>query len=40
MNIFKTILLSDVDISNAFITLEPAKSQAKVEVAPLIQLRI
>ena len=37
MNIFKTLLLSAITLSSAFITLEPAKSQGKIEVTPLIQ---
>ena len=37
MNIFKPILLSAIALSSAFITLEPAKSQEKIEVIPLIQ---
>tara|TARA_Y100001968_G_C19077780_1_gene581527 strand:+ start:217 stop:645 length:429 start_codon:yes stop_codon:yes gene_type:complete len=37
MNIFKTFLLSSLAVSVAFITYEPAKSQEKIEVTPLIQ---
>ena len=37
MNIFKPILLSAIALSSAFITLEPGKSQEKIEVIPLIQ---
>ena len=37
MNIFKTILLSAIAISSVSIKLEPAKSQEKIEVTPLIQ---
>ena len=37
MNIFKPLLLSAIALSNAFITLEPAKSQEKIEVTTLIQ---
>ncbi len=37
MNIFKPILLSAIALSNAFINLEHAKSQEKIEVIPLIQ---
>ena len=37
MNIFKTLLLSAITLSSALITLEPAKSQGKIEVTPLIQ---
>ena len=37
MNIFKTILLTAITVSNAFITLEPTKSQERIEVTPLIQ---
>ena len=37
MNIFKPLLLSAIALSSAFITLEPAKSQGKIEVTPLIQ---
>jgi len=37
MNIFKPLLLSAIALSSAFITLEPAKSQEKIEVTPLIQ---
>ena len=32
MNIFKTLLLSAITLSSAFITLEPAKSQGEIEV--------
>ena len=37
MNIFKTLLLTIIAVSSAFITLEPTKSQEKIEVTPLIQ---
>ena len=37
MNIFKTLLLTAIALSSAFITLEPTKSQEKIEVTPLIQ---
>ena len=37
MNIFKTILLTAITVSNAFITVEPTKSQERIEVTPLIQ---
>ena len=37
MNIFKTLLLTAITLSSASITLEPAKSQGKIEVTPLIQ---
>ena len=37
MNILKSLLLSAIALSSAFITLEPAKSQEKIEVTPLIQ---
>ena len=37
MNIFKPLLLSAIALSSAFITLEPAKAQEKIEVTPLIQ---
>ena len=37
MNIFKTLLLTTKTLSSASITLEPAKSQGKIEVTPLIQ---
>ena len=37
MNIFKPFLLSTIALSSAFITLEPAESQEKIEITPLIQ---
>lgn len=37
MNIFKPLLLSTIALSSAFITLESAKSQEKIEVTTLIQ---
>ena len=37
MNIFKTFLLSAIAVSSAFITYEPAKSEERIEVSPLIQ---
>tara|TARA_B100000965_G_scaffold398550_1_gene416847 strand:- start:370 stop:798 length:429 start_codon:yes stop_codon:yes gene_type:complete len=37
MNIIKVLLLSLIGLSSAFITLEPAKTQEKIEVFPLIQ---
>ena len=37
MNIFKSLLLSAIALSSAFITLEPAQSQEKIEVTQLIQ---
>ncbi len=37
MNIFKTFLLSAIAVSSSFITVEPVKSQEKIEVTQLIQ---
>ena len=37
MNIIKTFSLSAIALSSAFITIEPAKTQEKIEVSPLIQ---
>ena len=37
MNMFKPLLLSAIALSGAFIPLESAKSQEKIEVTPLIQ---
>ena len=37
MNIFKTLFGIGIAVSSAFITLEPTKSQEKIEVTPLIQ---
>ena len=37
MNIFKTILLTAIAVSSVFITIEPAKSQEKIQVTSLIQ---
>ena len=37
MNIFKPLFLTAITLLSAFITLEPAKSQEKIEVTPLIQ---
>ena len=37
MNIFKTLLLTAIAVSSGFITIEPAKSQEKIEVTSLIQ---
>ena len=37
MNIFKAFLLTSITISSVFITLEPTKSQEKIEVTQLIQ---
>ncbi len=37
MNIFKPLFLTAITLSSAFITLETAKSQEKIEVTPLIQ---
>tara|TARA_Y100001968_G_C19280305_1_gene678884 strand:+ start:567 stop:995 length:429 start_codon:yes stop_codon:yes gene_type:complete len=37
MNISKTFLLSTIAVLSAFLTLEPAKSQEKIEVISLIQ---
>ena len=37
MNIFKLLLLSAIALSSAFTSLEPTKSQEKIEVTPLIQ---
>ena len=37
MNIFKPLILTTITLLSAFITLEPAKSQEKIEVTPLIQ---
>tara|TARA_Y100001968_G_scaffold311813_1_gene334296 strand:- start:475 stop:903 length:429 start_codon:yes stop_codon:yes gene_type:complete len=37
MNILKTLLLSAIALSSAFINVEPAKSQEKIEVISLIQ---
>ena len=37
MNIFYPFLLSAIALSSAFITFEPAKSQEKIEVTPLLQ---
>ena len=37
MNILKNLLLTAIAESSAFITLEPTKSQEKIEVTPLIQ---
>ena len=37
MGIFKAIFLSSIVISSALITLEPTKSQEKIEVTPLLQ---
>ena len=40
MNIFKTLFGIGIAVSSAFITLEPTKSQEKIEVIPLIQSTI
>ena len=37
MNIFKTLLLTAIAVSSELITIEPAMSQEKIEVTPLIQ---
>ena len=37
MNIFKTLLMSAIALSRAFITLEPANSQEKIEVNPKVE---
>ena len=37
MNIFKTFLLTSIAVSTALITLEPIKSQEKIEITTLIQ---
>ena len=37
MNILKTFLLAAIAVSNWFITIEPAKSQGKIEVTSIIQ---
>ena len=37
MNILKTFLLTAIAVSSGFITIEPAKSQGKIEVTSLIQ---
>ena len=37
MNILKNFLLTVMALSSAFVTLETAKSQEKIEVTPLIQ---
>ena len=37
MKIVKTFLLTAIAVSSGFITIEPAKSQRKIEVTPLIQ---
>ena len=37
MSIFKTFFLSAIAISSSLISIEPTKSQEKIEVTPLIQ---
>ena len=37
MNIFNPLLLTAIALTSVFINLEPAKSQEKIEVTPLIQ---
>tara|TARA_B100000214_G_scaffold49938_1_gene31404 strand:+ start:129 stop:626 length:498 start_codon:yes stop_codon:yes gene_type:complete len=37
MKLFKSFMLTAITVSSTFITIEPTKSQEKIEVTPLIQ---